>query len=532
MTEFDDLFPEARTYQKFSVLLKPLAVLVAITFAAMYLATALPRVFYPYDLDFIEDSMLMQSLRVAQGLPVFAAPSADFAAHAYTPLYPWLGGMLFKITGPSFAPLRLLSLAATLATTTIIFYIARRESGQTWLGLVCAGLYLGGYRLSGFWYELVRVDSLYVTLALASVALGIYHPSRPDRFEKTCQVLAPAVVLALALLTKQTGVAFAAWFFLHLLFTQSKLAWRFVPVYVVLAIVPLVLLNVATGGWFGFYAFGIASGNPVEWERVRHYLFAELFGVMAGLSLMATLTGILVLRRTGWNAIRSQPWLAAVAVAIFVSGVGRSSVGGNLNNLMIGYAFLCLAPALLMRELLNRKDAKDAKNNQQSFFALFAPPALFRGSRLISAAVLIQFALGVYNPLRYIPTAEMRQSGDRLVARLAATDGEVLVMMHPYYSLLAGKKPSAPVNMLWYVYEREDAALPEDFAERLRTHYYAVIISDETLFETDPAIRQLLEAYYVQTETLAASESPPTLTGMFARPTVIYTPKVQPANGG
>ncbi|MEK7786836.1 MAG: hypothetical protein AAB658_15620, partial [Chloroflexota bacterium] len=147
------------------------------------------------------------------------------------------------------------------------------------------------------------------------------------------------------------------------------------------------------------------------------------------------------------------------------------------------------------------------------------------GEGVVAIAVIIQFALGVYNPLRYIPTAEMRQSGDRLVARIAATDGEVLVMMHPYYALLAEKKPSAQIAVLWYAYERGAVSLPEDFAERIRGHYYAVIISDETLFETDPAIRQLLDTYYVQTETLAASESPPTLTGMFARPTVIYTLK-------
>jgi hypothetical protein len=236
---------------------------------------------------------------------------------------------------------------------------------------------------------------------------------------------------------------------------------------------------------------------------------------MAGLSLMATLTGILVLRRAGWNAIRSQPWLAAVAVAVLVSGVGRASVGGNLNNLMPGYAFLCLAPALLMREWKTPTPAPLARRQELRL----------TGEGVVAIAVTIQFALGVYNPLRYIPTAEMRQSGDRLVARLAAADGEVLVMMHPYYSLLAGKKPSAQASVLWYAYKLQDAALPEDFAERLRTRYYAVIISDETLFETDPAIRQLLDTYYVQTETLATSESPPTLTGMFARPLVIYTPK-------
>jgi hypothetical protein len=32
-------------------------VLIAVVFIAMFFFTALPRIFYPYDLDFIEDSM-------------------------------------------------------------------------------------------------------------------------------------------------------------------------------------------------------------------------------------------------------------------------------------------------------------------------------------------------------------------------------------------------------------------------------------------------------------------------------------------
>src|SRR5262245_26431433 len=105
-----------------------LALAVALIFSGMYLLTALPRLAYAYDLDFVEDSMLLQSLRFARGLPVFVPPSADFVPHIYMPLYTWLGGLLFRLTGPGLAPLRLLSLAATLVTTCLIFYITRRES--------------------------------------------------------------------------------------------------------------------------------------------------------------------------------------------------------------------------------------------------------------------------------------------------------------------------------------------------------------------------------------------------------------------
>ncbi|MGH2593740.1 MAG: hypothetical protein ACRDGG_09530, partial [Anaerolineae bacterium] len=146
-------------------------------------------------------------------------------------------------------------------------------------------------------------------------------------------------------------------------------------------------------------------------------------------------------------------------------------------------------------------------------------------AELIAVAIVIQFALGVYNPLRFIPTTEMRQSGDRLIERIASTDGEVFVMMHPYYAVLAGKQPSAQIAVVWHGRERGKLPLPDDLVRRIQNRYYAAIISDESPFETDPALVELLEANYVRREELTESDAPPTPTGMFARPRVVYVPR-------
>src|SRR5688500_7358515 len=88
-------------------------VLAAAVFIAMFFVTALPRLLYPYDLVFLEGSMLMQSLRIAQGQPVYVPPNADFNPHVYMPLFFWLGALLFKVGGPNLILLRLISLGAT-----------------------------------------------------------------------------------------------------------------------------------------------------------------------------------------------------------------------------------------------------------------------------------------------------------------------------------------------------------------------------------------------------------------------------------
>src|SRR5919109_751296 len=123
--------------------------LASAVFVAMFFVTAVPRFVYRFDLDFDEDSILMEALRVAQGQPVFVAPNAVFNPHVYMPLFFWMGGLVVQAAGPSLPPLRAISLAATLATTAIILAIAGRESGRRWVGLACAALFLGGYRING-----------------------------------------------------------------------------------------------------------------------------------------------------------------------------------------------------------------------------------------------------------------------------------------------------------------------------------------------------------------------------------------------
>ena len=119
----------------------------------------------------------------------------------------------------------------------------------------------------------------------------------------------------------------------------------------------------------------------------------------------------------------------------------------------------------------------------------------------------------------------MRKSGDRLLQQIGSVEGPVLVMMHPYYTLLAGKEPSSQIATLWYVRHRGELPLPNDFVERIQDHYYSAIISDESFFETQPDLQQLLTTYYIPTKTLGSGQAPPTITGVVVRPKLIYLPK-------
>ena len=142
--------------------------------------------------------------------------------------------------------------------------------------------------------------------------------------------------------------------------------------------------------------------------------------------------------------------------------------------------------------------------------------------------MLAQFALAAYNPARFLPSTEMREAGDRLIRRIASIDGEVLVLMHPYYAAMAGKSPGAQIAAMWHARWRGRDPLPTDLVERIRSRHYAAIISDESeFFEMEPALIDLIEANYARGEGLTVFDAPSTLTGVEVRPRTVYVPRPQ-----
>lgn len=482
-----------------------LAAFVAICFAAYYLYVAYKRITYAYDLDFIEDNMLMQAIQVALGRPVYVAPNADFVPQVYMPLFTTIGGWLFKIFPTSYLPLRLLSFGSTICSAVTIFLVSRRLSGGLFLALACCGLFLAGYRTTGGWYELARVDALYVALTLAGAAL---LAARDDSNFK------PALaggLLALAFLTKQNGLFFAIVAAIYLAINSRRRALWFISAFLLFSLPPLLYWEYSSAGWFSTYVFKIALLSPIEFSRVTSTLKDDLFGSMVGLTLAAAIAFVALFQRGRWQGIRAEPWAWFIGAALFIGISGRASVGGNRNNLMPAYAFLCIGPALAAREM-----------------RLWAGMPQIRTRVALAAVLLFQFALCAFvpkYPFRFVPTAAMSTAGDRLIQRIAHIDGPVLVMMHPFYAMLASKEASVDIQMLWHARLRGELPLPPDLVSRIENRYYSAIISDESSFEIEPALLQLISQNYLLAQDLDQFKSPATTSGVPVHPRIIYVRK-------
>lgn len=480
---------------------------VACGFMGVYLVVGISRVIYPYDLDFIEDSILMQAYQVAQSRPQWVPPNADYVPQVYMPLYTWLGGLLLRVSGPALWPLRLLSFTATLMTATLLYAIARREAQSRLVGLICTALFLAGYRIVGGWYDLARVDPLFVLLVVAGMALAVYGPPTGWR------AVGAAACLALALLTKQNGLFLGVGVGLYWLWARPRTFPHYLGAFLLLTVVPLLWVEASSQGWFSYYVVDVAYASPVEMGRVWRTLQQEILGAMGGLVLCGLIAAALVIKqRPQWQQLLSQPWFWFTGLALFVTMAGRASVGGNLNNLMPGYALLCVMPALLYREI---------------------PRQERRWRTLWQCLVLFQFGLTQWNligntPTQFIPTAAMRAEGEALIRFIGSVEGEVWVTMHPYYTLLADKKPGVHVQMLWHARLRGEQPLPDDLVARLKNQTYAAIISDEhPLFEQEPVLAELLHTYYEPHDLALYTPAPPLLSGLITRPQVIYLPRPQ-----
>jgi hypothetical protein len=142
------------------------------------------RLFHPYELEWMEGAMVDHAARVGAGLDLYVPPAPEHVQFLYTPLFFYLGAALAVLCGDGFLPLRLVSLLATLACAFLVHDWLRRECGARVVGLVAAGLFLGGYGYLHTWYDLARNDTLSLAGLLATAMLLRFGGVRAARRQR------------------------------------------------------------------------------------------------------------------------------------------------------------------------------------------------------------------------------------------------------------------------------------------------------------------------------------------------------------
>ena len=171
------------------------------------------RLFYPYDLEWMEGGMLHHALRIQTGHGIYTPPSIDFIPYLYTPLYPALLAVLGEIFGLTYTLGRTVSDLALVGIAAVAFgSIAGRRfehpsRGIAFAGAVLAlGLFAAIYPFVEGWYDVVRADTLFLFMITAGLAAIPRWALAGEGIRGHGRIAAAAAILALSFFCKQTGI--------------------------------------------------------------------------------------------------------------------------------------------------------------------------------------------------------------------------------------------------------------------------------------------------------------------------------------
>ena len=433
-----------------------LVVLPATLLMAMVVFVIAQRYAYPYQLEWIEGSVLQHVVRVLDGQPVYAAPDMQFAPALYTPLYYYAAAVVSWFTAPGLPALRLVSLAGCALAAFAI-------AGMTWrltrsrlavaLSLLLVAL---PFRFTGMWFDVARVDSLWAGLLLLTGLLlsRLHVGSRP------APMWLAAVCFVLAIMTKQTSLFLAPF----LLFTVACWAgWR-VAWHTSIMVLGLLLLCVAffewqSQGWFWFFTMGMAGQHHMTQGFPWHFFKGDLLEAMPVLWCLAGWQ-----LKTAWLTSRQQcvGWCGLLLGVIAMTLLARLYAGGAPNVTMPMHWFILpLAVAGFHHWVM-----------QGSVLQRW----------LVTVLLAANVVWGGFMPQWFVPSAQDRAYGDALVARLAAVPGRVCVSRDAYLAWLAGKGFCAHETQMTDILNSGNAniaaALTQDAKHRILGGYYEVILVD------------------------------------------------------
>jgi len=461
--------------------------------AAAYLALAwvvARRVAYPFDLEWLEGATLWHAQRLVDGLPLYAPPSLDFVPHPYPPLYPALLALLARACGGvSYALGRAVSTAAFAGALAVGWRFVRGEGGSRALATAAMAIPCASFVAVGGWYDLVRVDSLWLLLTAAGTTLAWRGRRAPGKL-----ALAAALLVA-AFFTKQTAAPFMVATAIGLAVVDRRAALLFVGALALVGLPALWAMQRATGGWFWFYVF-----------RVHH---SHAFSLVAALRVPGRIVTLVLpaVVLAGWALARARSpglwwsaWLAATAIA--VSAIAKATLGGYINAFIPGIYFSSLLAGVAAARLIDARRATAAWALVAATIGL-APRVLPRAIQAIVPSAYgepqtMGFDLGMF-----VPTAAARAKEAALIARVRAVDGDVWLPTRPWYARLAGKRPLAGEMGVLDV-TPTGVSVP-GFDDALHARRFAAIVVDEPWH---PLLRPLFDR-----STMTRIDGAPTVAG-------------------
>jgi 4-amino-4-deoxy-L-arabinose transferase-like glycosyltransferase len=401
--------------------LRGAAVAGAACFFVLFLAGAVLRMRYPFELEWMEGGSLAQVERILAGQGVYVSPTIEYVPFIYPPLYFCVSAVAAWVLGPGFLPLRLVSLLSALGCFGLVFAIVKRETGCGVCAFVAGGVLAATYRICGDWFDVARVDSLCMFLTLAALYFA--------RIGRGGSLIGAGLLFSMAFLTKQVVLAPFLSIALFYLLANRRGALFLVGAAVPASLIAVLCLDRVSQGWYSFYTFALPAQHMVRHTLSLAGLFT-LYFVTLPISLCLVGSAVfMLLPQESEHAPRPRLFYALAGAGMFIaSAAGWANPGGYLNVLMPACGALAVLCGLGMAKALEL--AAGASAGRRAL-----------GRCVVYSACVFQLAVLLYVPS--VPSQEDQNAGEWLVAELREVNGDVFVPAHGYLAVLAGKTGSA-----------------------------------------------------------------------------------------
>jgi hypothetical protein len=470
----------------------------------LFVATALRRLRYPYELEQLEGYVFLTALRAFHGQPIYPHPSISFIPYMYPPLYYYACAALGRVMGMTIATMRMTSILSTLGCFAAIYSLVLGETPHALVlgetprastsagdisplrglqrhlpAIAAAGLYAGCYTVCQEWFDLGRLDSFFVLLVLlALLATRRAHP-----------ILA-AAMWTLAFQTKQSILPVA----LVMMCCDWPLDWRskgrnheriesprrrrVLSGLLALGIGvggSVVWLNHVSRGWYSFIIFSVPGANADIKLRTLAVFWPNEMLRPLGLALLIIVAAV-AFTRPSLHSRATLFYLAACSLVPLFWWIDAHG-GSTANAPMPIYALVAVLFGIALMKLLLWLPAIPNQMNQRMDKHLASAAVL-----LLLLAALAQETEGIYNPGDYQPSKEVRAAVGAVIAEARTIPGDVDLVQHPYYAWLAGKPVQADMVSIHDAERPANSAirreLQTELQDALAQHRYAGLIFD------------------------------------------------------
>jgi len=375
----------------------------------MYLVIALTRLSYPFELEWMEGGSVVQVQRILDGQSLYVAPSLSFVPFIYTPLYFYVSSLFAHVTGNGFLPLRLVSLLSSLGCFAFIFMIVHRRTSSLYASFIAFCLFTATFRISGSWFDIARVDSLFLFLLLA----GIYAFDSPRAFTRA---FASPALLFLSFFTKQTVLIVVVCLSAAAFFTRKRSERFWFPLsFSFLLVGSSLVMNSLTDGWYNYYVFDLAAQHGIFNSMLVQFWTDDIAKHLAIALCVCVIPFLSIGADTNSKSERIIQDIIILGSLFLLSYLSRIHPDGYNNVLMPVYAGIAIyfgvGLALSLKAI-----GEDAKIKT-----------------VLILATSLQFVNLFYSPEQQIPSPMDKQQGEKLQRLISSFEGEVYLSDHPWY---------------------------------------------------------------------------------------------------